>query len=856
MRPKEFDTEDACNSQVCSGGTCHNINDPPFFNCICFLGYYGQACEDYNPCVNMPCLPYECINVTTNQFECVCPNGAKYTDVSDCDELEKDPCKNEPCENDGVCINEDEAGSFSCDCKEGFKGKRCEQRDNCYYIKCQNGGKCVDDDVMGSRCECPPNTGGMYCEEAGPCERFLCSNEGQCYIDEQSGEPMCKCTSGWYGDRCEFLDPCDPSRNPCQNGATCESSAASQEAVCRCAKEYYGAFCQHFDACAQAEKCNGHGACKIDSNSPNLFTCDCDDGWTGQFCQDQNLCIAGKPCNHGGECTYLGHNNYSCTCVDQSGFWGPNCQYYDQCHNAPCQNGGVCRNITSDNNNENDYTCLCDNPFRGHNCEIYDPCRKPDYCGRGTCNFLSDGEAKCICSPGYYGNQCENYDVCKVRNPCQNGGKCDATADNGYKCTCINGYSGPDCDKFDPCVGKPCLNGGICVTRDDRLGIYECQCKDGVASGVRCEYINPCMKPQQCPNKFVCLNTSTEHALCRPGDSSGIPMGSACTSDGDCLNGGTCTNQGLCQCVTPYEGNRCENINPCNEPMICSQHGECRRESSVNAKCTCDPGYFGAKCQYEDPCLTKKCFNGGNCVLLDTATPSSKPDDRPQLTPKCHCREGYQAKEDCSEANKECSTNLCYNGGRCLTLGYVSPLHQDGYVCECPDEFFGSKCQHLRTCAPTSPLDMKSIGALRWPETPAGNVSKIVCPYGSRTKGGYEAINNGFATRPCVITKSNHHIDVAWGDINSKLCQNEPKTLVDAKRIINEMVKTLATLVQSGVTVDTIRYCSQVLHNLLAAFTITDRDSAQKHVTLINNLMTAPAEIILAAEGNFSTSTT
>ena len=62
----------------------------------------------------------------------------------------------------GVCINEDEAGSFSCDCKEGFKGKRCEQRDNCYYIKCQNGGKCVDDDVMGSRCECPPNTGGKF----------------------------------------------------------------------------------------------------------------------------------------------------------------------------------------------------------------------------------------------------------------------------------------------------------------------------------------------------------------------------------------------------------------------------------------------------------------------------------------------------------------------------------------------------------------------------------------------------------------------------------------------------------------------------------------------------------------------
>ena len=314
------------------------------------------------------------------------------------------------------------------------------------------------------------------------------------------------------------------------------------------------------------------------------YTCACDDGWSGTSCQDKNLCIIDEPCKNAGQCTYLGHNKYSCACMENSGFWGPNCQFYDQCHKFPCQNGGKCRNITSDNNSENDYVCLCEANYEGKNCEVLNLCKIENYCGRGTCTSKGHNKASCECQLGYYGDRCEHYDVCKVRNPCQNGGTCEATADNGYKCSCNNGYSGPDCDKFDTCQNNPCRNDGICVLMDDRLGVYQCECRDGLSTGDRCEFTNPCMNPKQCPVNFVCLNTTTEHSLCRPLDTSAFPAGASCTKDSACLNGGKCSNKGVCECLSPFEGDRCEDINPCRDPMACSDKGRCERLSSSNAK--------------------------------------------------------------------------------------------------------------------------------------------------------------------------------------------------------------------------------------------------------------------------------
>lgn len=59
-----------------------------------------------------------------------------------------------PCEHDGVCVNT--PGSYRCDCKAGFKGRRCEMNINeCESNPCQNEGTCIDE-RGGFRCICMP----------------------------------------------------------------------------------------------------------------------------------------------------------------------------------------------------------------------------------------------------------------------------------------------------------------------------------------------------------------------------------------------------------------------------------------------------------------------------------------------------------------------------------------------------------------------------------------------------------------------------------------------------------------------------------------------------------------------------
>jgi len=52
-------------------------------------------------------------------YECVCQSG--WTG-SNCD-IDIDECENDPCLNEGVCI--DQIGDFQCQCKSGWTGKTC-----------------------------------------------------------------------------------------------------------------------------------------------------------------------------------------------------------------------------------------------------------------------------------------------------------------------------------------------------------------------------------------------------------------------------------------------------------------------------------------------------------------------------------------------------------------------------------------------------------------------------------------------------------------------------------------------------------------------------------------------------------
>lgn len=72
---------------------------------------------------------------------------------------------------------------------------------------CIQGITCVGGTCNGERCEvstkddCPEWPRGGFCKHGGIIQ---CNN---------AGEPICECIGGYFGDRCEFSNPCDPEVN-------------------------------------------------------------------------------------------------------------------------------------------------------------------------------------------------------------------------------------------------------------------------------------------------------------------------------------------------------------------------------------------------------------------------------------------------------------------------------------------------------------------------------------------------------------------------------------------------------------------------------------------------------------------
>ena len=125
--------------------------------CKCFEGYSGQSCE-------------------------------------------KDPCSDDPCNNNGKCtINFLDFGSgsaaYECDCYEGFSGENCEKTP-CSEDPCNGHGECsllISDSKIGFECSCQTGFSGSLCQN-DPCLDSPCKNGGNCLVDKDSY--LCECKKG------------------------------------------------------------------------------------------------------------------------------------------------------------------------------------------------------------------------------------------------------------------------------------------------------------------------------------------------------------------------------------------------------------------------------------------------------------------------------------------------------------------------------------------------------------------------------------------------------------------------------------------------------------------------------------
>lgn len=177
----------------------------------------------------------------------------------------------------------------------------------------------------------------------------------------------------------------------------------------------------------------------------------------------------------------------------------------------------------------------------------------------GVCeNFV--GSFKCRCPAGWTGQTCgQLMDHC-IGKPCKNGGRCVSSV-AGYQCDCAGtGFQGTTCDlNINDCIGNPCLNNGRCV---DGINNFTCDCSGTGYHGDKCE-------------------VETDDCLSNP-----------------CKNNGSCTDVGrmfVCDCSkTGFTGSTCDkDINECVTAIHQCGSGSTCQNTRGGYQCLCQDTYTG-----------------------------------------------------------------------------------------------------------------------------------------------------------------------------------------------------------------------------------------------------------------------
>lgn len=176
------------------------------YSCYCIDGYTGINCEvNWDDCWSNPCLNGGTCNDAVAAYNCSCAEGfvGKFTNAFsiifndhtqivhlwtintfsglNCEEVFSE-CLNQPCLNNGTCVDLD--GFFMCQCQEGYSGKdnfkKFRKSKQNFFISLTKNF----------------TTLGEYCEiDATVCNNTICKNGGEC-VEGPGYSFQCRCPEG------------------------------------------------------------------------------------------------------------------------------------------------------------------------------------------------------------------------------------------------------------------------------------------------------------------------------------------------------------------------------------------------------------------------------------------------------------------------------------------------------------------------------------------------------------------------------------------------------------------------------------------------------------------------------------
>jgi hypothetical protein len=198
-----------------NGGQC--LNTYGSFSCFCKTGFYGETCQQFDPCLSVTCVNGgTCLaNHTYPYWQCACPQS--YTGRTSNIEIHsytfRDMCLGTHCEQQilscssnpcrtGTCHNLPN-GQYQCMCPSSITGVNCDVALlPCDSNPCWNNSTCLSLTLNNYTCVCPSSHTGVNCaEERVLCKQNPCQSNGTCVVDTSTGDERCQCLHDHYGHK-------------------------------------------------------------------------------------------------------------------------------------------------------------------------------------------------------------------------------------------------------------------------------------------------------------------------------------------------------------------------------------------------------------------------------------------------------------------------------------------------------------------------------------------------------------------------------------------------------------------------------------------------------------------------------